>query len=297
MKIYQSYLGELQRAFVSPLSEPVDVQNNTGNDQREYELLRKIYAENTLSEEPWGLVSWKFQHKSLLQVSEFLEFANEKLQEGFDCVFINPMIGNEALYFNAWEQGIHCGHAGMDEIYKFLNEKIDSKFSQIMDNKKFAMCNYFIGNKKFWSAYFSFVENILMQLEKEVSCQSKAGIVYASSASYARDTQVTMRPFVIERLFSNFIAGNSAIKYCGYSYTPSHYQRKFGEQLGTFLHDISCLKERALLLQDNNLMGEFHNLRRNILLSDFRNIVWNMDDPSPFFLSDTYLNFKKSVKS
>jgi hypothetical protein len=120
MQLYQSFLGDEQRSLVSSKAIPLDVQNNTGKDQREYELLKRIWAEHSDAGDSWGMISWKFQNKSAVSVDEFIDFSNEKLASGFDCAFINPMIGCEALYHNVWEQGVDCGHTGLDKIFTFL---------------------------------------------------------------------------------------------------------------------------------------------------------------------------------
>ena len=69
MKLYQSYLGESELKILSPLVIPWDIQNNTQNDTREYELFKNIASQNI--NEPWGLISQKFFHKSHLSVEDF----------------------------------------------------------------------------------------------------------------------------------------------------------------------------------------------------------------------------------
>lgn len=202
MKLYQSFIGDEQRSFVSPRAIPLDAHRNTGKDQREYELLQLIRAEQSqASDDPWGLVSWKFQHKSLVSVDEFIDFSVEKLTSGFDCAFINPMIGNEALYYNVWEQGIDCGHTGLDKIFAFFKMSIGLQVTAPMGLDSFAFCNYFVATPRFWDKYFKFVEGALSSLETEVAKRSEVGTIYSGSAGYGRDPSLTMRPFVIERLF------------------------------------------------------------------------------------------------
>lgn len=286
MKIYQSFIGNYQRKFISPLCTPLDASNNVEKNHREYELLKNIYKNNDHKKEPWGLISWKFQHKSLTSMAEWFDFAQKKLDEGYDCVFINPMIGNEALYLNVWEQGIHCGHTGMDEIFKFLNVDIGQKFSTPMDKEIFALCNYFVGNDIFWQKYFAFVEDVLARLDREASQKTKVGMIYESSASYARDNHVTMQPFVIERLFSNFIEQDKIVAVAAFNYSTEQYQKKFGDQLGNFLYELSVLKSQAFVSFDQNLMERWNESRKKILLSDYRMAVWHLDDPLLLLLAD-----------
>src|SRR6266446_6947392 len=115
MKLFQSYVGEEQKSLVAVEAIPFDASLNSAPETREYELFKNIFADNLHgNDDEWGLVSWKFEHKSLISIETFRAFCEEQFRSGYDCVFINPMIGNEALYFNVWEQGHHMGHKGLD---------------------------------------------------------------------------------------------------------------------------------------------------------------------------------------
>lgn len=295
MKLYQSFIGEQQRALVSPNAIPFDAQANTGRYQREYELLNAIWAEQSPAcQEPWGLVSWKFQHKSLISTDEFIEFSKKQFDAGVDCVFINPMIGNEAIYFNVWEQGSDQGHKGLDKIVALLSQKMGADMSPPMGESHFAFCNYFIANDRFWRRYFGFVEEALSNLDTEAIKKSDVGMIYAGSANYARDSEVTMRPFIIERLFSSFIASASSLNCVNFQYKATHYRRKFGEQLGGFLNKLSAYKNAALDARDSVKLHSWNNVRLSILRSPVKMSVWHLDDPAPFFLSPEYTDFMDS---
>ncbi len=292
MKLYQSFIGEQQRSLVSPHAIPFNAEANAGRSQREYELLKTIWSEQSpASREPWGLVSWKFQHKSRVSPDEFIEFSKHQFASGVDCVFINPMIGNEAIYFNVWEQGSDQGHKGLDKILAFLNKKMGPDISGPMGSSCFAFCNYFAANDKFWRRYFEFVEEALTGLDAEAAKSSEVGLVYAGSANYARDSEATMRPFIIERLFSSFIASSPSLSCVNFGYTRTHYRDKFGEQLGEFLHKLSIHKNAAIQARDPASFNSWNDIRLGILQSSAKISVWHLDDPSPFFLSSEYTNF------
>ena len=101
MKLFQSYIGTEQRAFVTGKAIPFDASKNTAPDTREYELFKTIFDQRLYGDENecWGLVSWKFEHKSLISADAFQAFCERKFSEGQDCVFINPMIGNPGNTF------------------------------------------------------------------------------------------------------------------------------------------------------------------------------------------------------
>lgn len=287
-KLYQSYLGEDERKLLSPIAIPWNVENNTDNSTREYELFKQIALANENSYEPWGLVSRKFTNKSLISVEDFVRFADHQFNEGFDCVFINPMIGIEALHLNVWQQGVQCGHAGLERIIQFLEISLGLPITAPMDKNAFAFCNYFIAKPRFWTEYFSFVDKALSTLDQEVLKGSEVGAVYAGTGSYHRDQNITMKPFVIERLFSTFIQ-NHLFKVAAFIYDKSFYEKKFGSNFGAFLHQVSALKNLALTLQQANLLAAYDQIRFFIYSnSTYMATISALDDAPDFFLSNEY---------
>lgn len=278
--------------MVSPNAIPFDAQTNAGGSQREYELFKAVWSEQSPAhQEPWGLVSWKFQHKSLISPAEFIEFSKIQFDSGADCVFINPMIGNEAIYFNVWEQGSDQGHKGLDKILAFLSQSMGPDISGPMGSSCFAFCNYFVANDRFWRSYFEFVEAALSNLDAEAIKKSEVGLIYAGPANYARDSEATMRPFIIERLFSSFVASSPSLNCINFEYEESHYRGKFGDQLGRFLHKLSAYKNAALNARDLTVLNLWNGVRLGILRSQAKSSIWHLDDPASFFLSPEYTNF------
>lgn len=288
MKLYQSYIGDHQKSFLSKATIPFDASWNMGGDQREYELFRKISAElEAGGTEPWGMVSWKFQHKSLIAPEVFMAYADEKLSDGYDCVFINPMIGNEAVYVNVWEQGEHCGHRGSLQIAAYLAQKLGPGFTRAMGRSCFCFCNYFIAKPAFWTAYFKFIQAALEHLAEEAERDTEVGRAYRGPAHYSKDETASMRPFVIERLFSSFIC-NTTLRCTGYQYSANQYNSKFGTQLGAFLRKMSEMKNMAIEMQDQQLLDQHHVVRCNVLEAKYKTPISQLDDPSDYFLSAEY---------
>lgn len=288
IKLYQPYMREDEKNSLPPGVIPWDAGSNTDSSTREYELFKQISQANSDSSEPWGLVSRKFTHKSLLSLDDFAHFAEQKLSEAYDCVFINPMIGIEALHLNVWQQGVQCGHAGLEKIIEFLEKSLGLAFNAPMDRNTFAFCNYFIAKPDFWSAYFSFVDRALLLLDQEVTQNTEVGTAYAGTGSYHRDANVTMRPFIIERLFSTFIQ-NSQFKVASFSHSKHFYECKFGIKFGEFLFQLSALKNTALLLQQENLLAAYDQIRFFIYSNPtYMASLSLLDDPPDFFLSKEY---------
>lgn len=288
IKLYQPYMGEDEKNSLPPSVIPWDAGGNTDNSTREYELFKQIHEANKGSNDAWGLVSRKFTHKSLLAVEDFAHFAGQKLNEGYDCVFVNPMMGMEALHFNVWQQGVQCGHAGLEKIIGFLEQSLGLAFNAPMDQNTFAFCNYFIAKPPFWSAYFSFVDQALQLLDQEAANNTEVGSIYAGTGSYHRDTNVTMRPFIIERLFSTFIQHNQ-FKVTSFRYAKIFYETKFGVKFGEFLFQLSALKNAGLQLQEQNLLAAYDQIRFFIYSNpSYMTSISLLDDPPDFFLSKEY---------
>jgi hypothetical protein len=280
IKLYQSHLGDEELKLLSPSVIPWNIGNNTQNNTREYELFKAIATEN--SSQPWGLISKKFSHKALLSAEAFYQFADEKLNDGFDCAFVNPMIGNEALYLSVWQQGVLCGHAGLDKIMTFLDRTLGLPLYSAMDRNTFAFCNYFVAKPAFWRDYFSFVDNALKHLDQEASNGTEVGKIYSGSGSYHRDSNITMRPFVVERLFSTFIQTHK-FKVASYVYDEQHYIKKFGSKFGGFLFQLSKLKNDALTQSDKNLLSMYEQITSFMYANNAYMIcVFNLDDPPEF---------------
>jgi hypothetical protein len=304
-KIFQSYIGAEQRSFVSPGAIPFDALQNSANDGREYDLFKLIRATRQISaDEPWGLLSWKFQHKSLVSVADFAEFCDAQFRSGADCVFINPMIGNEALFSSVWEQAMNLGPPAAREafkhIYSFLQESIGSSITFLMGARHFAFCNYFVAKDHFWAAYFNFVDDAVARLEAEARRKTPVGLAYETSGSYDRDVNLTMKPFVVERLFSSFLVHPSCSFECrDFGHPLERYLGKFGEQLGDLLYKMSRLKNHAIQHGDAEALKRWDRLRPPIFGGKYLRSVLHLDDPANFFLTRELTEFltSESVES
>lgn len=288
MKLFQAYVNDHQKTFLSPNTIPINAQDNfvEGIPQFEYPLFKYVksnYVETDV--EPWGLVSWKFTSKSIITPEEFMQFAQNKLNDGYDCAFINPMIGDEALYLNVWEQGIDTTQ-GFDKITNFLSQKFGSRINAHMDASTFAFCNYFIATPKFWESYFQFVDECIDSLETEAVNDTEVGRIYNGPANHGGQYKCKITPFVIERLFSSFIIG-SDFKYIAYPHTVSHFRSKYGDALGDFMFQLSETKNIGLRTMDHSLLQKHHEARCAILYGSIRNTVFQMFDLS-YFLSPEY---------
>ena len=282
--LYQPFITDAHKKHISSIATAFDASQNTAPNQREYELFKNLF--DTHEDDPttaWGLVSWKFNLKTPVPIEEFYEFAAAKIQDGYDGVFINPMIANEALFANVWEQGIITGHSGMEAIVNFLAQSTPN-IRALMGHDCFAFCNYFIGSQKFWAEYFEFVEQRLNQLESEAEKQSEVGKIYAGHANYGKDGSATMRPFIIERLLSTFIASGTTLNISEFAFNENHYVEKFGKKLGSILWRLSQLKNEAFKSNSQARQLEWDRQRKAILGSQASLIALHADDAPEIYL-------------
>lgn len=277
--VFQSFIGANQKKFISNLAIPYDVSQNNENDTREYECFKKINALRTDDAKPWGMLSWKFEFKTSIKLENFIQFAEKNIENGFDCVFINPMIGNEAIFKNVWEQGT-IAHKGMDKICEFLKSKLPGVVNSYDNPSYFVFCNYFIAKPNFWHKYFHFIDQILEDLDNEKMKGTEIGKIWEGVAHYQRDPNVTMRPFVIERLFSSFLLINkNKLKFINYSYPYDKYIEKFGLKNGSLVYKLSSLKNRAIKNNDSNLLNKWNEMRVKLFKLKYHSPIVLIDDP------------------
>ncbi len=281
LAIYQTFFDERSRQKLSRSAVPFDVSFNNASDSREYSIFKLINKIDT-SSDFIGVLSWKFQDKCQLEVSQFLEFAEKRFNEGAECVFINPMIASEAIFATVWEQGF-LNHPVMPHILLMAAKKHpDINFLGIQDFKTFAFCNYFIATRDFWNKYFKFVDKILDSLDAEAAINDDFGQLLSSSAGYQRDLTLTIRPFFIERLFSTFLIDKN-IKSVAFEYSCSDYGKRFGEVIGTTLYDLSRQKSEIKNNVDTN-HGKWISARDRVFQSPIFNAL-SIEDLSDYLIN------------
>jgi hypothetical protein len=275
--LYQSFSGPEQASWIADSSHSIDHQMCGGF---EFDLFQKIDSQRQTNDRPWGLVSWKFEHKTQMAVESFHMEAARIIEGGADCVFVNPMIGSHAICRNVWHHGEWTGHRGILSIEEFLVSRnfidVSSKF---MRSDKFALCNFFIATPRFWRHYFEYVRSVISCLESEANHGSEVGRVYKSNAGYVKDSTLSMRPFIIERLFSSFICASNL---CVVPIAPIYqrYTQKFGVLLGSTLSKLASLKEEipfGAVEIDRNIAWQ--SFVEKFLRTGVVDLVVRLDDP------------------
>lgn len=282
LNIYQPYLNNNQLDKVSKNCIPYRIVT-VDNESREYELFNEIaVTEFQKYNDPghyFGIISLKFNIKSPIEIKEYFQYAKVAQRQSYDAFVINPMLANEALFINGWEQAIITGHTGIDIIYDHICKKLPSA-RQIRNRSIFALNNYFVGNQKFWSEYFSFVRSIIQDLEAESKSNSSFEEILRGSANYSRNKALTMRPFILERLATEFYyyAIYRGLKINFFKPHNEHYNNKFGKFYGPAIAKLSNMKFEGSTTENSKILLEWDFTRKEIA-KIHGNTLFQLDDP------------------
>lgn len=171
----------------------------------EYPIFNRAYTSVLTKDlDYWGLVSPKFESKSALTGNQFLDWVTVQVQnDPKDVYFLNPVPIVEAIFPGTIQHGENChpGLLGLLQRHIPYGEKLNLA-NLYMDCNTFSMCNYFVGNRKFWENYTSFVNGFLKSVESNPADKQ---MMYATGANYGRDKSIPYFTFVVERLFSIFL--------------------------------------------------------------------------------------------
>jgi hypothetical protein len=204
IKIAQIYFKNKHIQFLDPDFVPFD------NSQRYSELLEfDVFDRIAISEKYnlnylWGAVSWRFGEKTGLKGRELLNYISQNNE--VDIFYLNPYPVIEALYQSPWWQGEIC-HPNFIEIATpfLVASGFSSKYcDKVVSSEDFSMCNYFIGNKKFWNLYIPFVKKLLHNADLKMPLSLNNRLHSFDSDRNRAHNFSTYVPFIIERLFEIF---------------------------------------------------------------------------------------------
>ncbi len=275
--IYQTYYDDAQLRRITNGCIPVDTRPISSGQDREFPIFEYV-SNSHKSNDYWGVLSWKFEAKCQIELEHFVKYAKNKFNEGYDCVFINPFIATEALYMNPWEQGA-MNHGNLGTILIKLDPKIPSiGFSKIQTVEKFAFCNYFVGNRKFWERYIAYVNGVIGAVEEMGAKDDELRHLWRASANYPRDLSLTIKPFFIERLFGSFLDSHDDIKFNSYQYDLEQYIQRFGNLIGKKIYELSWIKR-------NSSFNAWDQHRGVLFASNFVYAL-NIEDQSDLILNE-----------
>lgn len=253
-KIFQICFEEIQVCQVDPLLVPFDNISNEHPELREYHSFERILKEGYSDElDAWGVFGPRWKDKMRFEASE-IHFAITNNPNVDVYIFNHARVVN-ALTYNAWEQG-EFWHKGIKHITKIALDTCgyDSDLLNFFDVETTCYSSYFIATKEFWNDYIMFLREIKIALEK---LRGKEAEIYNGSANYARDSNLNLFPFIVERLFSTFL---HLKQYKFYSHSPNYdlYQSNVKE----FTQIMNSMYElKKISRYDNNIFNIWNNLR------------------------------------
>ena len=272
-KLFQICFTEDQLKEVDPLFTPFDNTANERPELREFHSFMKVWDKNVIEDlDAWGFFGPRWKEK-LRYGSPDIAYEIEN-NPGYDVYTFNHARIVDALFFNVWEQG-EKWHPGIRQVVKKVLELMGHD-SGILDDLMFdqttCYCSYFVATKEFWKDYLEFLAKVKDCLENLSEEEKK---IYESSANYARDKNLNLFHFIIERMFSTYLILNrDKIKVHAKPYDYNVYSG----QLGEFVQVISALNNLKKLTLKHYSEEIFYqwNAIRMFLLKTQPNLI-NLD--------------------
>lgn len=236
INLYQSFYNKDQIPHLDIDCIAFDNTKNEEPNLREYPLFKKIYEIESSSQHHWGLISPRFEEKTLLKPKEFKTWIEQN--PGFDVYYIDPFLDVSVSHQNLWTQG-DIWHPG---LYKYFERLVDilgkSAKDIVYHPDDFITCNFFVGNKYFWNGYFNFVDFVIV-LSKTDSVLHH--YMFEHKITY-NGGELTYFSFIVERLLSLYFYFNSYLNKKKFPIEHECFQKKYG---ANHTNLISAYKSRV----------------------------------------------------
>lgn len=197
LNIVQGFYSEEMKRFLDPRIRHLDTRPIEGaSKEGEIVVIEKCLSGLDWSDgETFGYLPWAFAQKTGMEVSTFAARAKELLDRGYDCVFHNPSIFGKAFFGNPYVQGELSGHKSMIFWAKNLG---------IFDtNGYYAMSNFVVGNRNFWSFFREFHYDFVSHINKSGSVVTE---FFNADGNYRKGRGFANLIFFRERLLANILA-------------------------------------------------------------------------------------------
>lgn len=222
-KIFQICFDEEQIPKVDSLLTPFDNIKNEQPQLREYHSFDRIITEgHTDGLDAWGVFGPRWNEKLKYSSKEIFDSINDN--PNHDVYIFNFARIICAYHYNVWEQG-EPHHRGIVPVSRHVLKNIvgtDSAIDELMTDKTMCYSSYFVGTKKFWNEYMTFLRQVKNELDNLPEDLNK---VFNSSANYGRDMSLNLFPFIIERMFSTYLHIRNDLRIYSKPYNYSLYNR------------------------------------------------------------------------
>jgi hypothetical protein len=229
-KIFQICFKKEQIDEVDSLLTPFDNIKNEQPQLREYHSFDRIITEGYVDDlDAWGVFGPRWNEKLKYSSKEIFDSINDNPDH--DVYIFNFARIVCAYHYNVWDQG-ECHHKGIVPVSRHILKNImgtDFAINELMTDKTMCYSSYFVGTKKFWNEYMTFLRQVKYELDH---LPKNLNIVFNSSANYSRDKSLNLFPFIIERMFSTYLHIRNDLKiyskpydYSLYKYIPVGYHK------------------------------------------------------------------------
>ena len=212
VRIHQIYYDDAQRAALDPAFIPYDNRTNPRPEWREYHVFRTEWlAGRCGAGDVTGFLSWKFGAKTGIAGRAFVEFVER--HPGHDVYFVNPSRVEPRPFTGIWQQAEvhHPGIIGLAQrIFDRVGVAVDLA-TLVQPREQVLFCNYWAGTRRFWDEYMAFCEPVHRQILGGLDAADRA---FAWSRA-DREIDAPYVPFIMERLFSTFLAVRPGIRSLG----------------------------------------------------------------------------------
>jgi len=199
--IHQIYFDPAQAQSLEPAFTPLPNLDNPFPERREFYLFEQFYLNRSHTQADLaGLVSHKFRQKTQVSGEAFIAWINAN--PGYDAYFINPFPQTVYWFFNIWEQG-EKSHQGImalaQQVFDALGYPIALKTFPRTDAQTTCFSNFWVATPVFWDEFMAFALPVYRYMLDERHAARYFQTTY-------HDSDAEIFPFIIERLFTTFIA-------------------------------------------------------------------------------------------
>lgn len=260
-KIFQICFEKSQLEQVDAKLTPFDNTENEYPELREYYNFLKVIKDGLSDDlDAWGMFGPRWHEK--LKVTSDVLFKEIENNPNHDVYLFNHARVQDALFFNVWEQGEYY-HKGLKEIAKYILEKLNydsGVLDNMMESHTTCYCSYFVATRSFWKDYLDFLAKVTKELD---NLPEEVYTLFNQSANYARDKNLNLFPFLVERLFSTFLI-LSKYKVHAMPYDYSVYSNQLGE-FTNVLQALSNLKTLTINHDSHEIFTQWNSIRSFIL--------------------------------
>jgi hypothetical protein len=261
IKMFQIYFRPEQKKKLDPDMVHFD-NSKRKNHLLEYDVFRRLAASDLVHNcDYWGAVSWKF--------GEVMGFGGAAMKAfiaknpGYDVYFCNPHPTIEGVYENLWVQGeiSHPNFMRLSQAFMKAAGLSDSGLHTVVPSNYMASANYFVANRRFWKAYFDFIDGALSKAEQNLSQEVLAVLLSPVADNKGLHNGANYVPFIVERLLTEFLMNQ-----VGHFRAIKVRSPKLEAKLSEHHKSLRTLKDLAIRSKNEPLLDCWRNYR-NLLLS------------------------------